>query len=421
VFGSDGEGDDWLRAAVELVTRLPQGVGDDVRIDRLRLLEDLKAAASAAQAQEAVALAASQQAKQRAVGIPGERAERGIASQLGLAMRTSPWHAQRFLGWSRVLTTELPNTFAALQTGRVSERRAMIVARETIWLAREDRLAVDEQIAPRLNELGDKKLEAAVKTIAYRLDPTGYVARSAAAANERTVSLRPAPDAMARLTAFVPLAQGVACYAALTRTADTTTASGDERGRGQIMADTLVERVTGQRSASEVPVEVHLVMTAGSLLAPDAQANAEPALLDGIHPLPAPEARALVLDAAPDTPVWLRRLYTAPDQRSLVAMESTRRTFTPAQRRFIRLRDGVCRTPWCEAPIRHVDHVVAHGAGGATQIDNGQGYCAACNHAKQAPGWTNTVVSRAGPHEVEIVTPTGHRYRSRAPDVPQVA
>lgn len=114
--------------------------------------------------------------------------------------------------------------------------------------------------------------------------------------------------------------------------------------------------------------------------------------------------------------MWLRRLYLSPDARTLVGMDSVRRVFTPAQRRFLRLRDRYCRTPWCEAPIRHADHVVAVGAAGPTHVDNGQGYCEACNHAKQAPGWRNRVVSRAGLHDVEITTPTGHSYRSRAPD-----
>jgi hypothetical protein len=119
--------------------------------------------------------------------------------------------------------------------------------------------------------------------------------------------------------------------------------------------------------------------------------------------------------------MWLRRLYQVPTTRELISMDSARREFTPAQRRFLRLRDRHCRTPWCEAPIRHADHVVGAGSGGATAIDNGQGYCEACNYAKQAPGWRNRVVARAGPHEVEITTPTGHRYRSRAPDPPRAA
>ena len=75
------------------------------------------------------------------------------------------------------------------------------------------------------------------------------VARRRRAESERRVSLRPAPDTMSQLSALLPVAQGVAVYAALARSADTARAGGDARSRGQIMADTLVERVTGQASA----------------------------------------------------------------------------------------------------------------------------------------------------------------------------
>ena len=49
---------------------------------------------------------------------------------------------------------------------------------------------------------------------------------------------------------------------------------------------------------------------------------------------------------------------------------------------------------------------------------NGQGDCEACNYTKQAPGWHTKAINLHGGHTVEITTPTGHQYRSRAPDPP---
>jgi len=123
------------------------------------------------------------------------------------------------------------------------------------------------------------------------------------------------------------------------------------------MADTLVERVTGQSGAAAVPVEVHLVMSSASLL----EADAAPAQLQGYGPVPGPLARSWIRD--PDAEVWLRRLFTGPATGRLVAMESERRCFTGLLRRFVMLRDQVCRTPWCDAPARHVDHPVPVAAG----------------------------------------------------------
>ena len=88
--------------------------------------------------------------------------------------------------------------------------------------------------------------------------------------------------------------------------------------------------------------------------------------------------------------------------------------FTDGIARLIRLRDRVCRTPRCDAPVRHVDHVQAHQDGGPTNETNGQGLCESYNHAKQAAGWHSRI--RPGRrHEMETTTPTGHTYRSRAP------
>jgi hypothetical protein len=409
-----------LDEIVAAVRTLSVGTDDSERIDRIRLLEELKSAAAAAQAAETVAFTASQRAAQSAQGVPADRVGRGITAQVALAKRMSPYHAQRYAGWAKILTAELPRTFLALRSGRTTEWRAMLVARETAWLSAEHRAVVDAEVAPQLEHLGDRRVEAEVKKLAYRLDPHGYVDRIKSAANERRVGLRPAPDMMARLTALLPVAQGVAAYAALGRHADACKAAGDTRSRGQIMADTAVERLTGQATASDVPLEINVVMTDGTLFGTNAdqsEAANEPAHVDGYGPIPAPMARNLVFGAGDETPMWLRRLFTRPGDGELAAMDSRRRTFTPSQRHFLRLRDQFCRQPWCDAPIRHIDHIRPAQDDGSTSVNNGQGYCAACNYAKEAPGW----IMRApvpGARTIMIITPTGHRYASRAPDPP---
>lgn len=55
---------------------------------------------------------------------------------------------------------------------------------------------------------------------------------------------------MTYLTALLPVVQGVAVWATLSAVADSLRSQGDERRRGQIMADTLVERVTGRQAAA---------------------------------------------------------------------------------------------------------------------------------------------------------------------------
>jgi 5-methylcytosine-specific restriction endonuclease McrA len=442
-------------------------------IDSIRALEELKAAASAAQARATAIFDAVTRRSQAAAGLKADQLGKGVGAQIGFARRESPHRGTRMLGLARILTREMPHTLHALTLGVISEWRATLMVRETACLSLADRQRIDEQIAGNLAELeqlGDRALIAKIKTLSYVMDPHAVVNRAAHAVSERFVSCRPAPDTMTYLTALLPVAQGVGVYAALTREADRLRAAGDPRTKGQIMADTFVERTTGQAKAEDVRIEVQLIMTDRALLA----GSAEPAVLPGYGILPAQTARDLIRrnstsqdrasgDAAtlvgiprkptgrdattkdtvdPDKSArtWLRRLYTAPSTGQLVGMDSRARLVPEGLARFIAARDQVCRMPWCGAPIRHYDHIRPVRDGGTTSAENIQGLCEACNQAKEAPGWTTRTMGVVGSlpappteplapnavypnvrhdiHTVETLTPTGHVYRSSAPPLP---
>jgi hypothetical protein len=185
------------------------------------------------------------------------------------------------------------------------------------------------------------------------------------------------------------------------------------------MADTLITRVTGAAPPAAngrpvVPVTLNLTMSTAALLA----GADDPAWVEGHGPIPADLARELIADSVEaGLATWLRRLFVKPGTGELVAMDSRARLFPAKLARFIGLRDQTCRTPWCDAPIRHRDHVIPHEHGGPTSAGNGQGTCEACNHAKQAPGWH--AQPRPGPrHTVQTTTPTGHTYTSTPPPQP---
>jgi hypothetical protein len=310
----------------------------------------------------------------------------------------------------------MPHTLAALGLGALSEWRATLIARESACLTVEDRRRLDAELCAdtdRLDGMGDARVVAAAKEIAARLDAQAVVDRAAKAEADRTVTIRPAPDCMTYVTALLPVAVGVGVYAALKRAADTTF---DDRSRGQIMADTLVERVTGRPAGQPGSVALNLVMSDAALWGQDHA----PAALDGYGPIPASVAQRLVRDAVVDerSLATLRRLYREPKSGSLVAMESRSRFFPRGLAAFIGIRDRTCRTPYCDAPIRHRDHAIPSSRGGPTSAANGLGECEACNYAKESPGWSVTTSDDSGAHTAEFVTPTGARYRSTAPPLP---
>jgi hypothetical protein len=314
------------------------------------------------------------------------------------------------------LVHEMPHTLAALECGALSEWRATLIARESACLSVDDRRVLDAELCADVSKLegkGDARITAAAKEIAARLDAQAVVDRAAKAEADRTVTIRPALDCMTYVTVLLPVAQGVGVYAALKREADTTF---DDRSRGQVMADTLVERVTGRPAEAPESVALNLVMSDLALWGQD---NA-PAVLEGYGPIPASMAQRLVKDAVVDerSLATLRRLYRDPKSGSLVAMESRSRFFPKGLAGFIGLRDQTCRTPYCDAPIRHRDHATPRNRGGPTSATNGLGECERCNYAKEAPGWRVTAGDENGVHTAEFVTPTGARYQSTAPPLP---
>ncbi len=404
-----------LRQWATRLADLDGDVPDAERIDQLRTLESLKAAAAAAQARVAVAFESSQRATQAAAGVPAAQRGAGVAEQVALARRESPTRGSRHLGLAKALVEEMPHTLTALTRGEISEWRATLVVKATAVLDVEDRRAVDTELAGRLGGLSDRAVDAAARAAAYHRDPQSVVRRREQVEADRRVSVRPAPELMAWVSALVPMVQGVAVFKALRTAAEGIRASGDSRPLAQIEADTFVERLTGQATATAVPVEVGVVMTDTALVG-----TADvPARVEHYGPIPAAAARALIrIGGDAGARAWVRRLLTDPLTGQVSAVDLRRRRFPEHVRRLVVARDQWCRTPWCGAPIRHIDHVTGYAVGGPTDLDNAQGLCERCNHAKQALGWQATVEpepEHSPGARGTIRPPTGHVYWSEAP------
>jgi len=402
-------------------------VDDAARIDRIRAVDRAVAALAASQVADSAEFFASQMDEQERLGVPLRRRGRGIADQIGLATKRSPTVASRRLADARALMTEMPETLAAMAAGRVSELGASIAVRETACLTADDRRQIDRELATSVDDMSIGQIEQATRRRAQELDVEAAVKRIARARKDRHVTIRPQADCMARVSALVPVEQGVAVYAALKAAAESAHSGGDDRTKGQVMADTLVERVTGQSFAGGVPLEIGLIMTDNALLG----RTETPAHLPGYGPIPAALARQMASAAAAaeadvrtseGTPqgdvedanrarAWVRRLLTDPIDGTVTSIDPRRRRFSGALAAFIRLRDQVCRDPYCDAPIRDLDHLHDHARGGPTSAENGVGLCQRGNLVDQVPGWHIGGTAR---HRV-IITPTGHRYESRPP------
>ena len=411
-------------------------------LEVVALLEMTKGAAAAAQARatarfveerdtRVAEMAAAEEISRREASLR----RRATRSEVALARRCSPGQADRHVGAARALVHELPGTMAALTAGEISEWRATIVVRETVCLSPERRREADRRLAGGLRDLGDRALAAAAHRACVDLDQESVVERRRRAAASRHVSVRPAPDGMAWLSILGPLVDVVGAHVAL-RAAEQArhvatgdpeadaAAAADERGRGAWMTDTALELLSGRAPGQAQPVEIGLVMSEGVLL-PGERSGAGAGGADDEVEVPGHGALAgdlarehllRLLDEGDDrdgeTALWLRRLWTTPDGRDIVAVDSRQRLFAGRLRRLIELRDATCRVPWCDAPVRQVDHVHPVARGGETSASNGMGVCQRHNLDKEAPGWRAEVISTGldpggGPHEVRLTTPAG--------------
>ena len=403
-----------LRDVMAVLADLRAAADEAEAVDLISLTESVKSACAAVHAQQTLRLQELRSAAEAERGVPVERRCRGLSAEVALARRVSGNAGGRYLGFARAMG-EMPNTFARLQEGSLSEWRATILVRETGYLRVDDRAAIDEALCAdpaTLGGVGDRALEALAKKIAYQRDPYAVVDRNASAPTDRRVTIRPKPDAMVQLSALLPMTAGIAAYAALKKQADLICQS-DDRTHAQVMADTVLRRLTGVAVPGAVPLAVDVVVSA-DVLAGVSHAAAE---VPGHGPIPAVTARALITDALDhDAGVTLRRLFATPEAGALVAMESRARLFPKGLREFITRRDISCRIPYCDAPIAEIDHAHPHHDGGETTELNGLGECRTHNRQKENTGWqVTTAIDDNGIHQALIRTPTGHEHRSRAP------
>lgn len=366
--------------------------------------------------------------EERLAGVtPGSRQDserrREIASAVAEARGESPFQGSRHLELSRVLVRDLPHTLDALAAGDTTEYCCSLIARASAVLGTVDRRTLDADLGPRLAGMGNRRVESEANRLAAELDAPSVVERNRRAVAERRVTVRPAPDAMTWVTALLPVADGVAVLAALDRHATTLANAGDQRNRGQLMADEFTRRLTevgctvdpvavdatgsdataappqvGRPGACVRQIDLLLVMTDKALL----DGADTPAVIPGHGSIPAALARDMVARADRDTQVWLRRLYADAGGR-LATADSRARRFPFAVRQFVLARDERCRTPFCDAAIRDVDHDLPHSVGGPSTLANAQGLCRRCNLVKGASTDASTTPplirgTRAGPH-----------------------
>ena len=349
-------------------------------------------------------------------------ASREAAREVSMLTRRSPASASRSLAARRRLVADMPVMLSALADSQVTTEDAYRTARSFAPLTPAQRREADRLLGERLPYLDGAGSEewADGRAAAISLaDPDGEARRHQHAKRERHVTVRRGEHGMATVTAHVTALDAALIRKCLSLEAERLRTAGDRRGHQAIQADTFVDTLIGRSGSMEpVTLDIGVIITDHVLLDPG---TGDLAQIEGYGTVPAEAVRESLRDPlnaiagtdedplGPDGPA-LRAVL-----RKLVAVESRARAFPSALARFIRLRDRTCRGPHCNAPIRHIDHIRPHAAGGCTCLENGQGVCAYCNDKEQQLASVERVGDPAvDGHVVEWTTRLGATRRTRA-------
>jgi len=348
-------------------------------------------------------------------GAGREMAYRALRADLATSLGRTERGVDRTLSDAYALAHELPATRVALHEGRIALRQAQVMVAETTGLEPDDRRAV-ETAALAWAHLAPPAFARKVRTLRERRSPETAGPRHRAAATSSDVTITPAPDGMAHLTAYLPATEAVAIHTRLDAAARSLRRHGDERPLGRLRAELFAGALLDDHpSAGADRVRFRGIRPTVTITVPGATlaGGDAPAQLEGYGPVDAETARE-VASWAP----FFRRLLTDPDTAAPVALGTTRYRPSDDLRLWLRIRDQHCGFPGCSRPALacDVDHTIAHEHGGATDHDNLAHLCRGHHRLKHHSRW-NVTQAAGGSGRLTWRSPTG-REHERVPELP---
>ena len=378
-----------------------------------------------------------------------------LSALLNLGRGTASHRLGRALTWSR----KLPVTFAALKAGEIDERRADaladVVAHTTTDIARR----VEDALLTEASDLSVYRLRDRAQALVLRLDTaTAEEQRKDA---ERTADVHVYPSGTpgrATLAADLPTDEAVECHDLVDQLARMLKADGDPRPIGALRAHvlSLLIRRPADNGLPLISADLRITASLDSLTG----ATDEPGEVNGLPVtaahlrellarvgalgLTAPDGGTLAV-TAPDgrllatmTPAELSRLArrgctvhpddtgaelhggrdaAAPCSCPITGPPPATDAYSPTdrQRAFVTTRDQRCRFPNCGQRVgwADLDHVHAHGDGGATDCRNLCCLCRSHHRLKTfAPGWRFRLDDDGTLH---VTTPSGVTRTTRPP------
>ena len=368
--------------------------------------------------------------------------EMAVVAEVACVLTVAEQSAGALLAEAHQLTTGLPLTLSALQSGTISWQHARILVDETANLDAAGAKALEEHFldpdalnAARGCPPGDLvpgRFRHKARTWRERHHPVSIEKRHSRSAKDRRLDYRPDRDGMAWLSAYLPADQAAGIWDRTTTAARALQGPDESRTLSQLRADVaaiwlltnniagggtggtdtgLAGALGGMAVGDGVPsprAQVLVTVPVLSLLG----LTDEPAALDGYGPIPPSMARQLIADGADS----FHRVLTDPRDGAPLEIGRTSYRVTKAQRQWLRLRDGKCPFPGCSnhSLDNEADHLLAWAHGGTTGISNLGQPCPKHHRLRHTTAWAPTAADKNEPPG--WISPTGRRYLSEHSD-----
>jgi hypothetical protein len=338
--------------------------------------------------------------------------DRSVRLEIAAALRITDHEAAAMLVLGEALVERYPGVLDSFASARMTERHARFLIESIDVIEPEFRA----QLVPAAIELAEmepvgtfrRRLRALIETVRAET----LTERHEHAVQRRRVVLQPEHDAMTWVMTLVPAVEAHAIWDRSTRMAKAILArEGETRTldqiRADVIADLLIEGRTDLQPAEARGIRATVALTVPVLaLLSDAHAGAEPAVVEGIGPIPIERARELVGGAEGWT-----RVLTHPETGMVLSVGRDRYSPPPSLRRLVKWRADRCMGPGCGMPASRceIDHRLAWEHGGQTRLENLNPFCKGHHIVKHHGGWTvRDVEGSFG--AVEWISPTGRRY-----------
>jgi hypothetical protein len=347
-------------------------------------------------------------------------ARRVLISELACALRLPERTVEVLVEESRSLLHDLPATLDALRGGKISYRHAKAMVDHASSLPESARGTFEQSALPFAKQLTVAKFDRKARILRERTHPETIDERHAASAVDRTVSIEPARDGMAWLSAYLPATEAHGIYNRITDIALGLRCPDEPRTLAQLRTDVLssllidgvVHDPDGTALATDVAGGAGLGTGAGirarvlvtvpvlSLL----NVSDEAATLEGYGPIDSATARRLAAHAPGFT-----RLLTHPETGVVLSVGRDRYAVPSDLRTWLRVRDETCRYPGCSRNASHcdLDHTTDWQYGGDTRHDNLAHLCRYHHNLKHHTDWQ---LAQTGDGNLEWTSPSGHSY-----------